>query len=335
MPDQPDAELDVVTEAAGPTVEVDVPVVGALSLDVGTGVPGAQGDPGPPGPTGPKGDKGDKGDVGATGSAGPQGTTGTTGPKGDKGDPGSTGTQGTTGAQGTTGSTGPQGPKGDPGATGTTGPAGSTGPQGPQGDPGPTGPTGPAGADSTVPGPAGPAGPTGAPGSTGTWSTVASAAALPAGQPVGTQYVVSNGLGLYVAVNTPTGWIVDQRSDTGWQNITLLGVNGWSMTGASGNRMRRQGNKVRLHTDALAPTTWNAVCMATAPTGWAYAASESGFVTQPCTSESALTRSTTMGTISVNPNWVRFLGATVASGLRCLIAVEYTTDDPWPTATPQ
>jgi collagen type V/XI/XXIV/XXVII alpha len=49
MPDQPDYQLDALST---PTVEVDVPVIGALSIDVGIGVPGPVGPPGPQGPPG-------------------------------------------------------------------------------------------------------------------------------------------------------------------------------------------------------------------------------------------------------------------------------------------
>lgn len=165
---------------------------------------------------------------------------------------------------------------------------------------------------------------------------MANVGALPAtgSTPMGTRYQVTAGIGLYVAVNTPTGWQVDPVSDSGWQNITTLGINSWSLTGASGNKIRRQGNRVRMKLDALAPATWNAVLMTTAPTGFSYT-TEGGFVTQPITSESALARSTSTGTVSSNPNYLRILGATVASGLRCVMTPEYTTDDAWPTTTPQ
>lgn len=243
------------------------------------------------------------------------------------------------GPTGPVGATGPQGPAGAastvPGPTGPAGATGATGPQGPQGTTGAQGPTGPAGADSTVPGPTGPQGPAGVNGTA--WGTVANVGALPAtgSTPMGTRYQVTAGIGLYVAVNTPSGWQVDPVSDSGWQSITTLGINSWSLTGSPVNRLRRQGNRVRMKLDALAPSTWNAVLIANAPAGFTYSANESSFVTQPITSESALARSTSTGTIAVNPNYLRILGATVASGLRCVMTAEYTTDDAWPTTTPQ
>ena len=129
---------------------------------------------GPQGPQGPRGEKGE------TGERGPQGERGPAGPQGEQGPQGIAGADGADGQDGETGPTGPAGATGERGPQGVPGP---TGERGPQGEVGPAGQTGARGVQ----------GPAGADGLDGpglyVLPSVATASALPGGQPAGTRVV--------------------------------------------------------------------------------------------------------------------------------------------------
>lgn len=101
------------------------------------------------------------------------------------------------------------------------------------------------------------------------WPQVALWADLPTYTtvPLGTRYHVTSGLGVLYALRGPTGWVVDENSDTGWWPLTLS--NGWTQLGATyRTSIRRSGYDCRLSLAVVKPATFNANIVASLPDGF-------------------------------------------------------------------
>lgn len=167
-------------------------------------------------------------------------------------------------------------------------------------------------------GPPGPAGPPASVGSVTLWADLPVYTSVP----LGTRVHVTSGLGVLYALRGPTGWVVDENSDTGWQNITPL-------VPAASAGMRRVGSQVHSRywlTPAASPGGIPSVYVY--QPGWRIAAPYPTIPSGRLYENSVVWASFAVDGVSLAMVWTAGIDMTGGS---VFSTWSHVTDDPWPT----